>query len=222
MFRIEGERSSQEVLTDLILLFFVFFIVLYPLSVIGTEAITGLTRELTSLFRLERLLATAEAGGQHALDDPFTLPEAERALKRLLYHSPLAGSVIVGETQEGLVISLLTERFFHPDAMSMRPEALVMLERVAPILERTPNPIRIEGHTAATERMGEVFSSTWELSAGRAVAVLRTLLAHGLPPSRLSIVSYAANRPVASNSTPEGRMRNRRVDIVLIAGDLQP
>ncbi len=114
------------------------------------------------------------------------------------------------------MVSLLTEGFFHPDSMSMRPAALVMLERIAPLLRQTWTPIRIEGHTDETTRISEVFAADWELSTGRAIAVLRTLLSLGIAPSRLSVVGYAGNRPVASNATPQGRMRNRRVDIVLI------
>jgi len=60
------------------------------------------------------------------------------------------------------------------------------------------------------------FRSNWELSTARATAVLEVMLAEHVAPSRLSAAGYADQRPTATNSTPQGRALNRRVEIVVV------
>jgi chemotaxis protein MotB len=75
----------------------------------------------------------------------------------------------------------------------------------------------VEGHTDNTPIHTAQFPSNWELSTARATYVLQYLISNGnVPPQRLSAVGYGEYRPVASNSTPEGRGANRRVDLVVL------
>ncbi|HEX4047985.1 MAG TPA: OmpA family protein, partial [Elusimicrobiota bacterium] len=59
----------------------------------------------------------------------------------------------------------------------------------------------------------------WDLSVARAFAVIRLFNEQGIPASRLSALGYAQFQPVASNATPEGRARNRRIEISLLRDD---
>jgi chemotaxis protein MotB len=61
-----------------------------------------------------------------------------------------------------------------------------------------------------------LYPSNWELSAARAMSVLKYFMNnHGINPSRLSIKGYADQQPMAPNDTPENRAQNRRVEIRL-------
>ncbi|MCS6858314.1 MAG: OmpA family protein, partial [Sandaracinaceae bacterium] len=60
------------------------------------------------------------------------------------------------------------------------------------------------------------FPSNWELSAARAVAVVRFLIENGISPGRLSAVGHADTQPADTNETPEGRAHNRRIEIVFL------
>jgi chemotaxis protein MotB len=73
----------------------------------------------------------------------------------------------------------------------------------------------VEGHTDPVPISTLQFPSNWELSAQRATTVLRYLVRAGVPAERLRAVGYADTRPVADNSTPEGRAKNRRVALVV-------
>jgi chemotaxis protein MotB len=65
-----------------------------------------------------------------------------------------------------------------------------------------------------------VFPTNWELSAARATSVVRYLEdAVGIDPRRLSAVGFGPNRPMDANDTPEGRARNRRIEIKLLPLD---
>jgi chemotaxis protein MotB len=84
-------------------------------------------------------------------------------------------------------------------------------------MRQIPNPARLEGHTDSVPIHNSRFRSNWELSAARSIALLSLLTDEfGVSAERISIAGYADNAPIASNDTPDGRMRNRRVDIVIL------
>ena len=121
--------------------------------------------------------------------------------------------------KEGLAIILRTSGkpvMFDSGSAQIRPEFTPILEKIAEELMKIPNDIRIEGHTDNRPIHTPMFPSNWELSAARATSVLRFLVKKGIDPSRLSAVGYGEFRPVASNDTPEGRAKNRRVEILIL------
>ncbi len=78
--------------------------------------------------------------------------------------------------------------------------------------------LRVEGHTDDQPIHNTIFQSNWELSIARAMSVLAMLVDEaGFPPTRISVAGYGAFRPVAPNTTLEGRRMNRRVDLVVVA-----
>jgi chemotaxis protein MotB len=127
------------------------------------------------------------------------------------------GRMQVSMEARGLVVSFREAAFF-PSGEDMIPESTYpTIHKVAEAVKRLPNPIRLEGHTDSVPiRPGGRFRSNWELSAARAIAMMTLLVGSGVVSERLSVAGYAENAPVGSNETEEGRMRNRRVDIVVL------
>src|SRR5882762_3625059 len=83
--------------------------------------------------------------------------------------------------------------------------------------------IRIVGHTdnvPISKAAQKVFPSNWELSVARATTVVRYLQEVGIPPERMIASGRAEYQPVAENDTPEGRKKNRRIEITLIDKNL--
>jgi chemotaxis protein MotB len=81
-----------------------------------------------------------------------------------------------------------------------------------------PNRIAVEGHTDSHPISSSQYPSNWELSTARASTVVRYLGGrYGIKSSRLSASGYADQHPAATNSTEQGRQRNRRVEIVLVS-----
>jgi chemotaxis protein MotB len=77
--------------------------------------------------------------------------------------------------------------------------------------------VRVEGHTDNLPIHNVEFDSNWELSSARATAIARVILSlDAIPPQRLSVAGFAEFHPVASNTTPEGRAENRRVDLIIL------
>ncbi|RMD71483.1 MAG: flagellar motor protein MotD [Gammaproteobacteria bacterium] len=112
----------------------------------------------------------------------------------------------------------IKDRILFPSGSAeLAPKALPVLEQIAEILKRFPNPIQVEGHTDNRPIHTRIFPSNWELSAARAASVVRFFVEKGIAPERLAAVGYGEYRPVADNSTPEGRQQNRRVVLVILA-----
>jgi chemotaxis protein MotB len=80
------------------------------------------------------------------------------------------------------------------------------------------NYIRVEGHTDNVPMNSTVYRSNWDLSAARAANVVRLLTSQtSIPPEMMIAVGYGEYRPIADNSTEEGRAKNRRIDIIVLS-----
>jgi chemotaxis protein MotB len=82
--------------------------------------------------------------------------------------------------------------------------------------------VRVEGHTDDVPIATERFPSNWELSSARATAVVRFLEGAGLPREKLWAAGFGEMWPVATNTTAEGRARNRRIEVVLVPDAEKP
>lgn len=117
----------------------------------------------------------------------------------------------------GLVISLRQNTFFPSGADSIPPETYSVVQKIADVIGKVPNPVRLEGHTDAIPIHTARFESNWELSTARAIAMMKVLSGHfGLDRERFAVSGYAENAPMDTNDTEEGRSHNRRVDIVIL------
>jgi chemotaxis protein MotB len=125
--------------------------------------------------------------------------------------------VALHRESDGLVISLREFGFFDSGSANIKPESLAALDRIASILAIRTYKLRIEGHTDNIPIHTPQMASNWELSTARATEIVRVLITdHHFAPERLSAAGYAQYHPIATNSTPQGRAQNRRVDIVVL------
>lgn len=144
------------------------------------------------------------------------LPSMDR-LKKDLSKEILDGRLEIRMERRGMVISLRESSFFPSGDKTVLPAARHTLELIAMSLRPLPNAIRLEGHTDAVPIHNARFRSNWELSAARSIELMELFAADlALPRERLSIAGFADTAPVATNDTPEGRARNRRVDVVVL------
>ncbi len=139
--------------------------------------------------------------------------EVEKALAGLVEE----GMIKVNRNVLWTEVEIRDSILFPSGSAQLQPDALPVLEEVAGILREFPNPIRVEGHTDNVPINTIVYPSNWELSAARATSVVRLFAEAGIAPARMVAQGYGEYRPVAGNDTPEGRARNRRVVIVVLA-----
>ncbi|MDP3858384.1 MAG: flagellar motor protein MotD [Stagnimonas sp.] len=141
--------------------------------------------------------------------------EVEQALGDLIRDQV----VTVQRKQNQLEIEIKTDILFASGVAAIAEPARPVLGKLGAILSAFPNPIRVEGYTDDMPIATAVFPSNWELSAARATSVVHVLIASGLAPQRLSVTGYGEFRPVVANDSIASRNRNRRVVLVVLAGD---
>jgi chemotaxis protein MotB len=145
------------------------------------------------------------------------LNRIRRDLEQRLSNQVASHTVSIHMGRDGLVISLREAGFFDSGSAAPHAEALPTLRKIAASLSATPYDLRIEGHTDNQPIHSAEFDSNWELSTARAIHIARLLLAlNTIPADRLSAAGYAQFHPVDTNSTPQGRANNRRVDLVVL------
>lgn len=112
---------------------------------------------------------------------------------------------------------------FTPGSVAVRDAGRASLVKIASVIAKNypGREIRVEGHTDATppDKVKARYPTNWELSTARASVVLRELIdTRAIDPSRAAAVGYADQRPIADNSTEEGRKQNRRVEVIVLGG----
>lgn len=133
------------------------------------------------------------------------------------------GQVTISELKGKLTVNMEAAILFDSGRADVKPEGLDILNKMVETLKNVTNKaIRIEGHTDAVQISGALthtFPTNWELSAARAINVTKFLQQQGIEPGNLSASAFAEFKPVAENETKEGRTRNRRIEITLVAKD---
>ena len=162
-------------------------------------------------------------GAQHAPKEsqPDYIVELLPSLQRLnkqLEDEIDEGKVEVRLEPRGLVVSLRESAFFPSGTDRLAPDSAPILEKIAAVIRQLPNSIQLEGHTDSVPIHNSRFRSNWELSCSRGIALLDAMTDDfGLEKDRFSVVGRADTVPVAPNDTPDGRARNRRVDLIIVS-----
>jgi chemotaxis protein MotB len=127
-----------------------------------------------------------------------------------------AGRIELTELRGRMTVKMKDKILFGSGSATLGKDGLAALRAVAEALRGVQGKtLRVEGHTDNVPTAGTSFGSNWELSAARALAVVRFLQDQGVDPTRLAGAGYGEFQPVAANDTPEGRSLNRRIEIVL-------
>lgn len=227
---------------DFITLLFAFFVVMYSVSEIDKRKMVEVSESVQFAFGIEgndrtaSVNAYAEGGGSPLSDvrDPLAkegnlLPEKERVelegvqtrievqLSPLSQSGGLPDGVRLELTDRGLLIRLSEINFFDAGGAMLRPEALPILDAIGGCIAGTKRKVRVQGHSD-DQRVGRAsdYASNWELAAIRAVSVVRYFHeATKIAPDSLAVSTFGQYQPIADNRTPEGRARNRRIDILV-------
>jgi flagellar motor protein MotB len=129
--------------------------------------------------------------------------------------------VTISNLQGRLTVNILDRVMFNSGEAVVKPDGEVVLRKVAALLAGHPElKIHVIGHTDNVPIRGR-FASNWELSTARALAAVHFLTEKaGVDPRRVGAVGYGEYRPLADNSTAEGRARNRRIAITILPDEL--
>jgi chemotaxis protein MotB len=145
------------------------------------------------------------------------LAKAYKKLQQLLGGMIKNGQVRVSLHSLGVVIDINTVLLFDSGKADLTSPAFALIDQIASVLKDLDYPIQVNGFTDTQPIHNAQFSSNWDLSAARAIAVVKRLADDGIDPTSLVGAGYGEYHPVAPNDTPSGMAMNRRVSIVVVA-----
>jgi len=178
------------------------------------------------LLQAQSESASAEAARQRDLAERLLREKSALQAKSAEYESLAssldkeikAGQIKLSELQGKLTVRMGERVLFPTGSATISADGKATLRKVADAFASVRGRvIRVEGHTDDVPIHTARFPSNWELSAARAIAVVRYLQERGIDPKLLAAAGYGEYQPIASNDTPDGRAENRRIEISLAA-----
>lgn len=141
-------------------------------------------------------------------------PPPPPRLAQLLKADIAAGAVQVKDLADSSIVTITGDTLFDPGSAEVAARAKPLFGRIAEALNQLPGHVLITGHTDNQPIRSLRFPSNWHLSKERANAV-KAMLAATVKPDRLTAEGRADTEPVADNNSPDGRAKNRRVEVTL-------
>jgi len=201
----EQGGETQTVYGDLITFLFGLFVLLFVLSY-------NETRNETFFVELQVKLR----GEQKPLPETITEALVVSKLENYVKQEQLDQLVQIVVDEQKVKIILDPPVLFDSGYAILKPQGKKILEGFGRIIQEVKNPIVIEGHTDNIPIHNEFFDSNWDLSFHRAYSVVKFFVGLGFSPKQLSGLGYGEYQPRASNTTKEGRAKNRRIEINII------
>lgn len=223
----EHENIERWLLTysDLITLMMAFFCILFAMAQVDAHKFKVLSQSLSMAFN-----SVGGSGGKNVITDfqgtginPSTgmeesqLKSVMTLIRKYTDKEGITQKVQATIEERGLVLNLADSVLYESGKADLAPKAEEILDHLAAILFSTNRMIRVEGHTDNIPINTARYRSNWQLSTDRSTNVIMYWIRkHPDAAPLLSAAGYGEFRPIASNSTAEGRLRNRRVEIVLL------
>lgn len=147
--------------------------------------------------------------------------ELAEEIKEFMVHELERNMVSVETDVSRVVIRIHENGSFSSGSAEFNPEFLPIMDKITAVVNGSRGTVTVAGHTDNIPIKAGLYRSNWELSAARAVSVAQALLTDGtVDEKRLIIEGHADTVPLTDNDTPEGRAENRRVEIILIQGEM--
>ncbi len=142
-----------------------------------------------------------------------------RRVRRALRRRGLEDDVTTQVDERGLVVSLVSRHVtFDAHLATLSPRGERAVDALAPVLRDLPDPLQIDGHTNQVKVRPKFYDTDWDLSAARAVTVLRRLQERwDIPAERLSVAAFGAEKPLRDPSEAGSQAVNKRVDVVVLS-----
>ncbi len=162
--------------------------------------------------------SAAESGKQSAEEKAASNKKAQIAedeLKVALKQEIGQGLVDVQREEDKVIITVGSGGAFASGSADLTPAAIEIMNNIASVNAKGNSEIKVSGHTDDVPLIfGSNYRDNWDLAAARSASVVQAFAANGtISEDRLEAISYGESRPVESNETPDGRAKNRRIEI---------
>jgi chemotaxis protein MotB len=225
---------------DFITLLFAFFVVMYAISSVNEGKYKVLSNALVDAFQQPQTAAPKVQldnqvikGAPPKIIDipvPSTLPNNPKLEEQAQKMRGMAGDlrqslgslidqgkVKVTQSKRGIAVEISDSILFDTGRADLQASSEEALLAIANLVKNSDNLIQVEGHTDNQPIRAGQFPSNWELSAARAASVVRLFEQAGVAPQRMAAIGFGQFRPMDSNDVAQGRAKNRRVTLNILA-----
>jgi chemotaxis protein MotB len=206
---------------DYMTLLCAFFIMLYSVKLLDENQYQAVQDILDGMFttQAQQLLPQPEVSTT-ILDNNNGMMPLYQTVKQQLQVFIDSNELILEQEGEWVKIRLKADTLFPAGGWEINDEMMDMIEQLALVVRPIPNEINIEGHTDDVPISSANIVSNWDLSALRAVAVVRAFELFGVAPQRMAAMGFAYHKPLFANDSDEHRLANRRVEISIKQGSI--
>ena len=215
---------------DLMSLLLCFFVLLLSMSTMDAKKIAEAVGSLAGSMGVMEggtIVKTSKEKGTPTSQSPTDANNMDKQISQAiaefkeLSQNANGNAISLEEGEEGFLIHLPADITFKSGSAQIANEdSILFLKRLALII-KTLSPevqVQVRGYTDnVPPPKTSIYQDNWELSAARAITVVKELIKNKVKPTRLSAAAYGEFHPIATNATSKGRTKNRRVDIVFFA-----
>ena len=231
----EEEASEAWLLpySDLMTLLLALFICLFAISQTDETKLSQMAQAFSSAFNMggpsffdgagpgmnaSRDMMSAEDGGMEAyLAENAQMQAVKRQLDAYIEQNNLESDISTQLTEDGLMIRIKENALFPSGSAELTEGVQRIGPVIAALIAPIPQRILVTGHTDNVPITSSSYPSNWELSSARAINFMKYILSQDvrMNPARFSAMGRSEYRPIADNSTEEGRAQNRRVEVLI-------
>jgi len=226
-----GEGSWMVTFSDLSTLLLTFFVLLLSMSSMDDLKLKSMLQSFTSRSGILLFKQYGEIyhpkeifiqGLYEKLKDALVVNKEREGIENDLASNitenpfvSVSGAVRFENLEDGFKLIFGQELLFRSGSAQIRPQMLPVLKKIADFIRVSSYQVYIDGHTDAVPIHTDRYKSNEELSIARAYNILEYLVKGcGVSPDRIAMGGYGALKPVAPNTTAQGRAKNRRVEII--------
>jgi chemotaxis protein MotB len=230
----ESSRTSPDryliTYADLVTLLLGLFVILYVSSRVDEERYKEFAKAFADYFKPQK---GEEAHGtglspfqgvKRGIPEPVlpfpnrrSLQEIQSDVQKSLEAYIKQGEISIVTRGQNVIITLPEKLLFKSGKAEIEPEGVAILEKISNSLRglAEDQEVAVDGHTDSDPIRNFRYPSNWHLSVARAVNVAYLLIEKGVPERSIVVRGFADQRPVADNTTPENKAKNRRVEITI-------
>lgn len=231
----EEEASEAWLLpySDLMTLLLALFICLFAISQTDETKLTQMAQAFSSAFNMggpsffegagaaqnssRDMVSDADGGMEAYLAENNQMEAVKRQLDTYIQQNGLENDISTSMTEDGLMIRIKENALFPSGSAELTEGVSRIGPVIAALVAPIPQRILVTGHTDNVPISTPAYPSNWELSSARAINFMKYIIAQDgrMNPARFSAMGRSEYRPIADNSTEEGRSQNRRVEVLI-------
>lgn len=212
---------------DLITLLLGLFVILYASAQVDSQKFKQYSAAFSNYFKAkdDKVLQGGDGvleGHQKGVPEAVLAPKNNKSIEQITRETREAlspyiqeGTIQIKEIEQGIVLVFPEKLLFESAKAQIRLGGETVLDTLSNVLSGLPQQIMIDGHTDSDPITTFQYESNWHLSVARATNVAYRLIQKGVPEENLIIRGFGSQRPVAPNDSPDGKSKNRRVEITI-------